>query len=187
MLSRALLKAATTTRIAYYRALSTGAFRGRPPRVVAPVLLLGPGIVDAEGATLGYWPAPDLLNGCIHIQVSSPGAHVRIGAGSIINNGAKLLAEGPGIDIGTDVLIGRNSEIYDSDRHDLRPDRRAGGTPKMGRVVIDDNVFIGSGVKIGKGVHVGRDSVIGLGSVVVSDIPAGVIAAGNPCRVLRDL
>lgn len=187
LVRRVLFRGTTTARIAYYRTLSTGSFRGRPPRIVAPVLVLGPGIVEAEDATLGYWPSPDLLNGYVHIQVSVATTRVRIGAGSVINNGVKLLAEGPGIEIGQHVLVGRNTEIYDSDRHELHPDRRNGGTPNMGRVAIGDNVFIGSGVKIGKGVHIGRDSVIGMGSVVVKDIPAGVVAGGNPCRAIRDL
>ena len=187
LLRRALFRSTKVARIAYYRTLSTGSFRGRPPRIVGPVLVIGPGIVDAADATLGFWPSPDFLNGYVHIQASSPTTRVAIGAGSVINNGVKLLAEGPGIEIGAKVLVGRNTEIYDSDRHELHPERRDGGSPSMGQVVIDDNVFIGSGVKIGKGVHVGRDSVIGMGSVVVNDIPAGVIAAGNPCRVIRDL
>ena len=65
--------------------------------------------------------------------------------------------------------------------------RRHGGTPATGLVVIEDNVFIGSGVKIGKGVRIGRDSVIGMGSVVTRNIPTGVVAAGNPCEVVREL
>ena len=156
LVRRVLFRGTTTARIRYYRTLSTGSFHGRPPRIVAPVLVLGPGIVDAEDATLGYWPSPDLLNGYVHIQVGAATTRVRIGEGSIINNGVKLLAEGPGINIGRRVLIGRNTEIYDSDRHDLHPHRRDDGTPNMGEVVIDDNVFIGSGVKIGKGVRIGQ-------------------------------
>jgi maltose O-acetyltransferase len=186
-LRRALFTSVTRTRIAYYRALSTGWFTGRPPRIVAPVLVLGPGVVCAEGATLGYWPSADLTDGHLHFQTTSPSTRVTIGAGSTVNNGAIFMAEGAGIEIGRDVLIGRNAEIYDSDRHELDPARRTGGTPTTRLVVVEDNVFLGSGVKIGKGVRIGRDSVIGMGSVVTRDIPAGVVAAGNPCRVVREL
>jgi maltose O-acetyltransferase len=55
----------------------------------------------------------------------------------------------------------------------------------MGRVVLEENVFIGDRVMILKGVTVGRDSVVGAGSVVTQAIPAGVVAAGNPARVVR--
>lgn len=54
-------------------------------------------------------------------------------------------------------------------------------------VTIGDNVWVGSGAIVCPGVSVGADSVIGAGSVVTRDIPAGVVAAGNPCRVIRSL
>jgi acetyltransferase-like isoleucine patch superfamily enzyme len=57
----------------------------------------------------------------------------------------------------------------------------------MAAVELGENVFIGDRVLILKGVHVGADSVIGAGSVVTSSIPAGVIAAGTPARVIGDL
>lgn len=53
-------------------------------------------------------------------------------------------------------------------------------------VIIGDNVWIGGGVIIMPGVTIGDNSVIGAGSVVTKDIPAGVIACGNPCRVVRE-
>ena len=52
---------------------------------------------------------------------------------------------------------------------------------------IEDNVFVGSRSIILKGVTIGKDSVIGAGSVVVRSIPPGVIAAGNPAKVIRPL
>ena len=57
----------------------------------------------------------------------------------------------------------------------------------MAPVEIGENVFMGMSVKVLKGVTIGADSVIGAGSVVTSPIPAGVIAAGNPARVIREL
>jgi maltose O-acetyltransferase len=57
----------------------------------------------------------------------------------------------------------------------------------MAPVEIGDNVFVGMGVKILKGSTIGDDSVIGAGAVVTGDIPAGVVAAGNPARVIREL
>lgn len=52
---------------------------------------------------------------------------------------------------------------------------------------IEDNVWIGGDVTVNPGVTIGHDTVIGSGSVVTKDIPSGVIAAGNPCRVLREI
>ena len=57
----------------------------------------------------------------------------------------------------------------------------------MAPVEIGENVFVGMGVKVLKGVTIGADSVIGAGAVVTSSIPSGVVAAGNPARVIRDL
>jgi galactoside O-acetyltransferase len=57
----------------------------------------------------------------------------------------------------------------------------------MAPVEIGENVFVGDGTIILKGVTIGRNSVIGAGSVVVSSVPEGVVAAGNPARVVREL
>ncbi|HEX2277333.1 MAG TPA: DapH/DapD/GlmU-related protein, partial [Candidatus Tectomicrobia bacterium] len=54
-------------------------------------------------------------------------------------------------------------------------------------VEIGDDVWIGGGVIICPGVRIGARSVIGAGGVVTRDIPEGVFAAGNPCRVIRDV
>ena len=57
----------------------------------------------------------------------------------------------------------------------------------MAPVHLGENVFVGDGTRILKGVTIGADSVVGAGSVVTRSIPAGVIAAGNPARVVREL
>jgi len=86
------------------------------------------------------------------------------------------------IQIGNNVRCGANTLITDNDWH--LDDPRA-GAPEA--VTIEDNVWIGEGAKILKGVCVGHNSIIGGGSVVTSNILPNVIAAGNPCRVIRDL
>jgi acetyltransferase-like isoleucine patch superfamily enzyme len=89
-----------------------------------------------------------------------------------------------------DVVVdddGSNVEILDSDFHELHPDRRRGGRPKMAPVDIGPNVFVGNGARILKDVTIGAHAVIGAGSVVTTSIPGGVIAAGNPARVIREL
>lgn len=82
--------------------------------------------------------------------------------------------------IGNNVKIGANVLITDSDWH--QEDPRSG---KPEPVHIGDNVWIGTGTVVLKGVTIGNNSLIGASSVVVHDIPDGVIAAGNPCRVIR--
>lgn len=86
------------------------------------------------------------------------------------------------IDIGDEVRCGANTTITDADWHldDFRV-----GPPRP--IVIEDHVWIGVGAMILKGVRIGRNTVIGAGSIVTHDIPADVIAAGNPCRVIRAL
>jgi acetyltransferase-like isoleucine patch superfamily enzyme len=93
---------------------------------------------------------------------------------------------GEGIKIGDDVSIGPFCTIicFDhtfSDRS--KPIRQQGYTG--GKIVIEDDVWIGSHVVITKNVTIGRGSVIGAGSVVTHDIPAYSVAAGVPARVIR--
>ena len=61
------------------------------------------------------------------------------------------------------------------------------GSVKDVNITIEDNVWLASNVVVCGGVTIGHDTVIGAGSVVTRDIPAGVLAAGNPCRVIRPL
>lgn len=77
---------------------------------------------------------------------------------------------------------GANTLITDTDWH--LDDPRA-GIPKA--VIVGENVWIGEGVKILKGVVIGDNTVIGAGSVVTKSIPADVIAAGNPCKIIRNI
>lgn len=84
------------------------------------------------------------------------------------------------IKLGNNVRCGANTLITDSDWH--TDDYRTGENKE---VVIDDNVWLGYGVKVLKGVHIGKNSLIGANSVVTKDIPTNVIAAGNPCKVIK--
>lgn len=88
--------------------------------------------------------------------------------------------------IGARVLFGPAVQVYAA-THPLRAEERASGL-ELGRAVeIGDDVWIGGGAVICPGVRIGARSVIGAGSVVIADIPEDVLAAGNPCRVLRSL
>lgn len=89
--------------------------------------------------------------------------------------------------IGNDVMVGANVLITDFDWHSIKPEERHHGMPQSKPVIISDNVFIGYSATILKGVSIGKNSVIGANSVVTKDIPANVIAAGNPCKVIKDI
>jgi acetyltransferase-like isoleucine patch superfamily enzyme len=118
------------------------------------------------------------------ISTLSGGARVLIGDRSGFSG--TVIAAYKEIVIGSDVLCGANVTISDFDSHGVDPnDRRPPGA--IAPVVIEDNVWLGLGVIVLKGVRIGRDSVIGAGSVVASSIPSGVIAAGYPATVVREL
>jgi maltose O-acetyltransferase len=176
------------SRILKYRALSNCANVSGSPIVIQPLLLIGPGaIVLGEDVEFGWQRSNSFYTGYCHLEASTPASAIEIGDGAQINNNAFIKSEGPGIRIGARALIGSEVTIYDSDFHDLHPARRRSGRSNMAAVELGENVFIGDRVLILKGVHIGADSVIGAGSVVTSSIPAGVIAAGNPARVIGDL
>lgn len=86
------------------------------------------------------------------------------------------------IELGNSVRCGANTLITDSDWH--------GDDPRVGPprpVKIGDHVWLGYGVIVLKGVTIGENSIIGAGGVVARDIPANVVAGGNPCAVLKRL
>jgi len=175
-------------RILKYRALSTCHRVSGSPLLRQPALFHGSGAIMLGREVEFGWPRSILFHtGYCHLEVSTPDAVIHIGDRVQINNNAFIKSEGPGIAIGNDSLLGSEVTIYDSDFHDLRAQHRRGGAPRMAAVEIEENVFIGDRVLILKGVRIGANSVIGAGSVVVGSIPAGVIAAGNPARVIGEI
>lgn len=91
------------------------------------------------------------------------------------------------ITIEDDAMIGAGTLITDSDWHSLSADviERHTKDGKTAPVTIGHNAFIGTRCIILKGVNIGANAVVGAGSVVTCDIPAGAIAAGNPCHIVR--
>jgi maltose O-acetyltransferase len=88
--------------------------------------------------------------------------------------------------IGSNVLFGPNVQIYTAS-HPVDYLERRNGLEFAMPIEIGSDVWVGGSAVISPGVTIGPKSVIGAGSVVTKDIPEGVFAAGNPCRVIREL
>ena len=113
------------------------------------------------------------------------GANIRIGAGCFVNYSCVFL-DCAAIEIGDRVQIAPAAQLYTA-THPLAAEARATGLESALPIRVGDDVWIGGGAILCPGVTIGAGTVIGAGSVVTRDIPAGVLAAGNPCRVVRAL
>ena len=109
---------------------------------------------------------------------------IDIGDYVLITPGARITSLAH-VTIGSNTMLASHVYITDADWHDTY-DRTVQGV-KMAPVTLGDNVWIGDGSIICKGVTIGDNSIIGARSVVVEDIPANVIAAGNPAKVVKPL
>jgi acetyltransferase-like isoleucine patch superfamily enzyme len=170
-------------RVAKFRLLSDCQRVSGHPTIRQPVQLVGLGSIRFNGRViLGWYPSPHFFSGYIYIEARCPTSVIQIEDGVAISNNSFLISDGPGIFIGKRTMLGTHCEIIDSDFHDLHPDRRSDGVAKTGKVVIGENVLIGSNSKILKGVRIGNNAVIANGSVVTRSIPENAIAFGNPAR-----
>ena len=113
------------------------------------------------------------------------GYHIELGENFFANYNFIVL-DGNYVKIGDNVWIAPNVGIYAAG-HPFDMEERIGGLEYAFPVTIGDNVWIGGGVSIIGGVTIGKNSIIGAGSVVTKDIPEGVLAVGNPCRVVRKI
>ena len=124
-----------------------------------------------------------------HVWLNSPltvavGKYVSIGSGTYANMNLTLIDDWK-ITIGKNVLIGPNVTLCTTG-HPIDPAHRQDGMYSF-PITIGDNVWLGGNVMVLPGVTIGENSVIGAGSVVTKDIPANVVAVGNPCRVSREI
>jgi acetyltransferase-like isoleucine patch superfamily enzyme len=134
------------------------------------------------------------LSGKIGIGLSSRSANVVpqlvIGDRSFIGHECSFNLR-HGIHIGTECLLAGGIIIQDNDGHPLDANARRAGEPApesaVAAVHIGDGVWIGRRCLILKGVRIGDNAIVGAGSVVVRDVPANTLVAGNPARVIRTL
>ena len=113
------------------------------------------------------------------------GKQISVGRRFFANFNFTVLDEAP-VTIGDDCFIGPNVSIYTA-CHSTDPEERNSRREWAEPVTIGNSVWIGGSVTILPGVTIGDNTTIGAGSVVTKDIPSNVVAAGNPCRVIRKL
>ena len=113
------------------------------------------------------------------------GHHVHFGSDIYANSNLTLVDDGH-VYVGDKVMFGPNVTIATAN-HPIDPDLRSKGLQYNKDVYIGENTWIGAGTVIVPGIHIGKNTVIGAGSVVTKDIPDGVVAVGNPCRILREV
>ncbi|BCW89238.1 Galactoside O-acetyltransferase [Alphaproteobacteria bacterium SO-S41] len=109
---------------------------------------------------------------------------ITLGDHVLVSPGVRIISSF-GIEIASNVMIASDVYISDSDWHGIYDRTSEAGQAKP--ITIKENAWLGLGAIVGKGVTIGRNSIVGAGSVVTRDIPDNVIAAGNPCGVVREL
>ncbi|HLS96957.1 MAG TPA: sugar O-acetyltransferase [Sphingobacterium sp.] len=113
------------------------------------------------------------------------GYNIYLGDNFYANYNLTILDCAP-VRIGDNVMMGPNVSLFTAG-HPIDAAMRAAGWEFAKPIVIGDNTWIGGQTVVNPGVQIGRNVVIGAGAVVTKDIPDNVVAAGNPCRVLREI
>lgn len=124
----------------------------------------------------------------IHIEAPfhcDYGRNIEIGDNFFANYNCVILDVGKVL-IGDNVQFAPNVALYTAG-HPLHPDSRNSGYEYGIGITIGDNVWLGGNVVVNPGVWIGNNAVIGSGSVVTRDVPDNVLAAGNPCRIIREI
>ena len=113
------------------------------------------------------------------------GSHIEVGKNFFANYNCTIIDVAK-VKIGDNCQMAPNVAIYTAG-HPVHPVSRNSAYEYGIEVTIGDNVWIGGNTVILPGVHIGSNTVIGAGSVVTKDIPDWVVAAGNPCKVIRQI
>lgn len=113
------------------------------------------------------------------------GYNIEVGENFFANHNCVIL-DGAKVVFGNNVFIAPDCGFYTAG-HPVDAERRNAGLEYAWPITVGDDVWIGGGIQVMPGVTIGSHVVIGGGSVVTRDIPSGVVAVGNPCRVLRPI
>jgi len=135
--------------------------------------------VRVLGLLLGELGADSWVEAPFHCDY---GTNIRFGSRVYVNMGCIFL-DAASISLGDDVQIGPGVQLLTSD-HPRDAAERAGGLESALPIAIGASSWLGGGVMVLPGVEISSDVVIGAGSVVTRSVPDGVVAAGNPCRVI---
>ncbi|MFA0213693.1 sugar O-acetyltransferase [Vibrio cyclitrophicus] len=133
----------------------------------------------------------ELIPGCENAHLEPPfhcdyGSNIKLGKNFYANFNCVILDVAE-VTIGDNVLLGPNVQILTAG-HPLDVKSRVEEGVEFGTPInVGDNVWLGGGVIVCPGVTIGKSSVIGAGSVVTKNIPANVVAVGNPCKVLKSI
>jgi len=185
--ARIIRKLTRVSMMRFYKRISTVKPEGKF-RSIAPVLCEGKGrIVVGEGTSFGFIEDADFWTTYEFLNPRNADSVISIGKNCQICNHFTAVSEGPGIEIGDNVLVGTSVTVLDSDFHEIDPAKRLTGTPKTGKVVIGDNVWIGDRVMILKGTTIGENSVVAAGAVVSGEFPANVVIGGVPAKIIREI
>jgi maltose O-acetyltransferase len=142
--------------------------------------LRGPGTIRIGSGANAWARAEDNF-----LTTLAPDAVIEVGD-NVRLNGCDIQAA-TRVTVGDDCILG-SCIVVDTDYHSVEIDRREPGAAVATRPVsIGRNVWVAGNAAVLKGVTIGDDSVVGYGAVVVEDVPAGVVVAGNPARVVRRL
>jgi acetyltransferase-like isoleucine patch superfamily enzyme len=124
------------------------------------------------------------------VIIAAPTALSKITIGDNSGMSGGVIYAASEIAIGSNVNIGANTCIYDSDFHSLSYLERREGSVKnipVKPIIIEDDVWIGARAVILKGVTIGKASIIGAGSIVTSSVPPNTVWVGNPARLVREI
>ncbi len=149
-------------------------FNSLPPEAMEERMALNKEIFGSCGKNVWIVPPMKL----------AVGKYISIGEGCYFNAGTTFIDDWK-IEIGSNCLFGPNVTLCTTG-HPISPNHRMDGMYSF-PIKIGNTCWIGANVIILPGITIGDHSVIGAGSVVTKDIPANVVAAGNPCRVLRQI
>ena len=137
---------------------------------------------DILRALFGTWTPTTFVEPSFHCDY---GFNIHFAGLALVNYNCVMLDTSP-ITIGKNVFLAPGVCLSCAG-HAMDAAQRAAGINTSAPITIGDDVWIGANATVVGGVTIGAGSIIGAGSVVTRDIPAGVVAAGSPCRVLREV